>query len=211
MRSTAVKLATALAAFLAALPAAASADGTVGAMLDEDTYVGARLLYVGDDGRNALRLGTRYDSAGRRWVMLRDAAGRIEAGPRCVQVEPQAVRCTSFAMEPSLLVRAEGGDDLVRFRWSTWGWGKVDLYGGDGDDRLDARRWLDDPSPGGLWMHGEAGDDVMLSPKRPAEDEEPVVIGGSGDDVSCGRGWEWDFDGRRSHDRVYGPRKRCPR
>ena len=207
MRSTVLVLGVLLAA---ALPGAAAADGTVSASLDEDTFVGLELRYAGDAGRHELRLGTWYDSAGRRWMSIRDAAGPIAAGPRCVQVDPQAARCTTFGIEPDMELRTGDGDDLVRFRRSRWGWGNLNVMTGAGHDRIDARRWIDDPSPGTLWMRGQAGDDVLLSP-RERMDEDPIAIGGSGDDIACGRAWEWDFDGHREDDRVYGAKERCPR
>src|SRR5829696_5712285 len=196
-----------LACAAAALPAGAAADGRIGAALEEDTFTGLALEYLGDDGASDLRLGTWYDGAGRRWAVVRDRAGRIDAGPRCLQLDAHAVRCTSFGLEPALDLLLRGGDDSLRFRRSTWGWGIVSVFGGEGDDRMDARRWVDDPSPGSLWLEGEDGDDVFLSPRKRAE-EEPFVLGGRGADVSCGVAYENDF-GR--HDRIYGPGERCPR
>jgi Ca2+-binding RTX toxin-like protein len=113
--------------------------------------------------------------------------------------------------------------DLATFLWGmtielgagndtlTTAYSGIAVYGGDGDDRLDAGAAAANPASGNSWgidLYGEAGDDVLVgSARRDAldgGDGNDQISGGDGDDGIAGGPGNDHLDGAAGNDGLSG-------
>jgi Ca2+-binding RTX toxin-like protein len=145
-------------------------------------------------------------------LRLHDAGAVLTPGAGCTSVDAHSVTCSfSRADQRAIEVRLGDLDDRLRIGGALITWSLV-VYGGDGDDTLDAAGGSFEPATG-AGLSGDAGDDRIVgsahSDGLSGGDGDDSLSGGDGSDRLRGGFGTDSMDGGSGTDRVdYGDRSR---